>query len=77
MKGAGTDTEFSGTWIGRQFHQGKVKKQFTQGDQIKLKDVIYVPNLRHNMYSLNQAIREGAEIYNKDEIYILKFPDYE
>ena len=77
LKGTGANTEYAGTWIGRQFHQGKIHKQIIRGQQIQLEDVIYVPGLRNNMYSINQAIKEGAQIYNEGDLYILKFKDYE
>jgi hypothetical protein len=74
IEGAEAQTEFAGSWMGRQCHQGKVNKTWTRGQPIALKEVIYVP-LRNNMYSINQAVKEGSTLSTEGEVYVLTFPD--
>ena len=75
----------------REDHEGKVDKRGTwtgivqvlkkQGNitpkqTIELHDVLYVPELRTNLFSIMKEIKtSGAKISNDDDILILKYPD--
>ena len=66
-----------GTWIGRQYHRHTDKKNFKKGDKVTMKNVMYVAGLKNNLYSITQAIDEGAKVSNEKDILILTFPNEE
>jgi hypothetical protein len=65
-----------GNWKGRQFHAPKEGKQLLRGELLDLKNVMYVPDLRHNLYSLTQGISDGGVLSNEDDVLILTFENY-
>ena len=46
------------------------------GDKITMNDVLYVPTLRHNLYSITKGIANGGILSNDSDVLTLKFKDY-
>jgi hypothetical protein len=65
-----------GNWRGRQFNVGKVEQQFTREEIVKLNDIMYVPKLRHNLFSLTKGITEGGKLTNKGNILVLSYDNH-
>ena len=59
--------QYAGSWLGRQYHQGKVHKQVTKGKKIALENVLYIPELRNNLFSINQEIKKEQKSRMKDQ----------
>ena len=62
------NTTHSGQWRGRMHNVGKEQKQLNKGEKITLDHVLYVPNLRHNLFSITKAMKDGGKISNDGDI---------
>ena len=62
--------EYVGSWKGRQYKKGRGEKQMSRGQLIDLNEVMFAPDLRHNLYSLTKAISEGEKLSNDNDIII-------
>ena len=69
------DVNKIGKWTGMVHginKSGHVKPKHT----IELEDVLYVPELRSNLFSITKEIKtKGARISNDDDVLILHYPD--
>ena len=63
-----------GTWKGRHYTYSKDQKQLGREGIIELKDVMYIPCLRMNLYSITKGISEGGRLTNKDDFFIIRVP---
>ena len=69
--GDGCYSDGRGTWIGRQYHIGQVHKQLVKGEMVEMQDVMYVPDLRTNLFSITRAMSEGAKVTNDGDIIVV------
>ena len=74
-QGDGEHCEMMGKWFGR--NMTKVKgHQFTQkGSRVVLKDVMCIPNLTDNLFSITKEMTKGAKVTNEGEVLVLTYPD--
>ena len=75
--GDGLESEGRGIWIGRQYHVGNIQKQPVKGQMVKLENVLLVPGLRNNLFSITKAMSEGAKIRNHGDILVIDWGDKE
>ena len=76
VEGQQQEVNFKGHWRGRPYHPDKERnKYFSKGNIIVLENVLKVPELRNNLYSVTQAMKKGAILSNEGEVLILTFPE--
>ena len=44
---------------------------------LDLEDVLWIPDLRNNLFSITKEITKGAKLVNKEKTLVLKYPDGE
>jgi hypothetical protein len=68
--------EFAGDWKGIQQHYRDGNKKDVIGDKFTLNDVMYIPILRHNLFSITKGIANGGTLSNEGDVLTLKFKNY-
>ncbi len=71
-----TQVKFAGDWKGVQQCYRYGNKKDVIGDKFTLNDVMYVPTLRHNLFSITKGIANGGTLSNEGDVLTLKFKDY-
>ena len=66
---------YAGKWRGKQKCISTEKTHLEEGPIIEMNQVLYIPSLHHNLYSITQAISEGGKLYNEGSILHIKFND--
>ena len=74
-KGDNLNTMIGGTWKGRIYELNNTQTKLIKGQKIQLKDTVYVPDIRQNLFSITREISLGAELINQSRKMILKYPD--
>ena len=66
----------SGDWKGR-YHYTRKGNKYERGTMLNLEDVLWIPDLRNNLFSITKEITRGAKLVNKETTLVLKYPDGE
>jgi hypothetical protein len=71
-----TPIKWSGEWKGVQQIYENGNKKGPIGDKMVMTDVLYVPTLTHNLYSITKGTSEGGILSNDGDVITLKFKDH-
>ena len=66
---------FAGDWKGVQQRYRDGNKKDVIGDKFTLNDVMYVPTLRHHLFSITKGIANGGTLSNEGDVLTLNFKD--
>lgn len=71
----GAEVSEMGTWKDRHYTYAEEQKQLVRENPITLSDVLHVPSLRWNLYSITKGITGGGTLSNEKNIIISKSPN--
>ena len=67
--------EVMGSWKGRSYGLGKDLKSLTKKEKMVLDDVLWVKDLKNNLFSVTRAIKDGARVTNNGEALVVECED--
>ena len=67
------DIAHKGEWKGTKFNIGKEQKQLNKAQRVQMSDILFIPTLRHNLFSITKAMAEEGDVSNEDDVIVVKF----